>query len=79
VIPELLGRVTVVDADDRLLYRLGENDKTGKDKDPEWPNSNPIAPGLFNSPHGAAVDASGNIFVVEWRIGVRVIKLERVR
>lgn len=79
VIPELLGRVTVVDADDRLLYHLGENEKTGKDKAPEWPNANPIVPGLFNSPHGAAVDAFGNIFVVEWRIGGRVVKLERVR
>lgn len=38
VIPELLGRVTVVDADDGLLYHLGENERTGKDKDPEWPN-----------------------------------------
>ena len=79
VIPELLGRVTVIDADDGLLYHLGESDKAGKDKDSEWPNTNPIIPGLFNSPHGAAVDASGNIFVVEWRIGGRVIKLERLR
>ena len=79
IIPELLGRVTVVDADDRLLYHLGENGRTGKDKDPAWPNDNPLVPGLFNSPHGAAVDGSGNIFVVEWRVGGRVIKLERIR
>jgi sugar lactone lactonase YvrE len=79
VIPELLGRVTVVDADDRLLHRLGENESAGKDKDPAWPNANPVVPGKFNSPHGAAVDASGNIFIVEWRIGGRVIKLERSR
>jgi DNA-binding beta-propeller fold protein YncE len=78
VIPELLGRVTVLDVDDRLLYHLGENERAGKDKDPEWPNTNPVVPGKFNSPHGAALDASGNIFVVEWRIGGRVIKLERL-
>jgi DNA-binding beta-propeller fold protein YncE len=78
VIPELLGRVTVLDADDKLLYHLGENERAGKDKDPEWPNTNPVVPGKFNSPHGAALDASGNIFVVEWRKGGRVIKLERL-
>lgn len=77
VIPELLGRITLVDANDKLLYHLGENETAGKDKNPAWPNDNPIAPGKFNSPHGAAVDASGNIFVVEWRVGGRVIKLER--
>lgn len=79
VIPELLGRVTVVDADDRLLYHLGESENAGKAKDPRWPNDNTIVPGRFNSPHGAAVDTFGNIFVVEWRIGGRVIKLERCR
>lgn len=78
IIPELTGKVTVVDADDRLLCHLGNNENAGKDK-PGWPNTNPITPGKFNSPHGAAVDASGSIFVVEWRIGGRVIKLERCR
>jgi len=77
LIPELLGRVTVLDAGDELLYYLGKNEGVGKDKDPRWPNTNPLVPGKFNSPHGAAADAFGNIFVVEWRIGGRVIKLQR--
>jgi DNA-binding beta-propeller fold protein YncE len=77
VIPELMGRVTIVDAEDRLVCHLGESDDVGKDKNPDWPNTNPLVAGKFNSPHGAAVDALGNLFVVEWRVGGRVIKLER--
>jgi sugar lactone lactonase YvrE len=78
VIPELLGRLTVIDLDDKLICHVGENEAVRKDKDPAWPNLNLLVPGKFNSPHGAAVDASGNIFVVEWRLGGRVIKLERL-
>ncbi len=77
IVPELLGRVTVLDPNDEFVCYLGKNEMTGKDKDPAWPNTNTLVQGLFNSPHGAAADASGNIYVVEWRIGGRVIKLER--
>ena len=78
VIPELLGRVTVIDANDNVVAFLGKNDRAGRDKDPDWPNSNRIAAGMFSSPHAAAVDRDGSIYVVEWRVGGRVIKLERV-
>jgi len=33
--------------------------------------------GKFNSPHGLAVDAAGNLFVAGWLIGERFIRLER--
>ena len=33
--------------------------------------------GKFNSPHGLAVDADGNIFVAEWLVGGRINKLVR--
>jgi len=76
IIPELYGRVTVLDSNDRLLCHWGEND--GVHNDPQWPDGNPIAAGKFNSPHSATADDDGNIYVVEWRIGGRVLKLEKV-
>jgi DNA-binding beta-propeller fold protein YncE len=46
-----------------------------------WPNvaGTPlIQAGTFSSPHGIAASPNGDIYVVEWIIGGRVIKLERM-
>ena len=75
IIPELRARVAVLDGQDRLLGYLGENeavcDRQG------WPNHPDalIHPGKFNSPHGVAADAQGNLYVTEWIIGGRITKL----
>ncbi len=76
VVPELFGRVSVLDSDDALLAVLGENNDLERGA-AGWANRLPIVPGRFNSPHACAVDGAGNVYVVEWRIGGRIIKLER--
>jgi sugar lactone lactonase YvrE len=53
-----------------------------------WPNNKDdegnvvptclLEPGKFNSPHGMTVDSEGNIYVAEWLIGGRMIKLAKV-
>ena len=77
VVAELRGsRVTILDEDDNPVCYLGEN--TGAFKMREgWPNvpHETLIPGKFNSPHGLAVDADGNIFVAEWLVGGRINKL----
>lgn len=78
IIPELRARVTILDKADRLVGYLGDNeavcDRQG------WPNhpARLIEPGKFNSPHGIAADRAGNLYVVEWIIGGRMTKLERL-
>ena len=37
-----------------------------------------LTDGVFNTPHGIATDGDGNVYVSEWVIGGRLIKLERV-
>ena len=78
MIIELRGRITVVDRDDNLVGRLGENDGVW-DID-GWPNipTDHVEPGKFISPHGLAADGDGNLYVAEWLIGGRITKLARV-
>ncbi len=85
VIIELRARATLVDVDDDLIGHIGENPLVWERKG--WPNSlNPegdparstrLEPGKFNSPHGVAVDREGNIYITEWLLGGRYIKLKK--
>jgi len=85
VVAELRARLAVLDKEDNLLCYLGNNEQVCLVDG--WPNNRNdrgelvpsalLEPGKFNSPHGMAVDAQGNLYVAEWLIGDRVIKLEK--
>ena len=78
VIPDLHGRVTLIDKRNQVIEHLGDSNA------PEW--NNPLRtqprtafiPGQFICPHGACFDHDGNIFVVEWVEVGRVTKLRKV-
>ena len=78
VIPDLHGRVTLIDKDNAVIEHLGDSNA------PVWNNplrSQPrdaFIPGQFICPHGACFDHVGNIFVVEWVEVGRVTKLRKV-
>jgi hypothetical protein len=78
VVPDLHGRVTLIDEDDHVIEHLGDSNA------PVWNNplrSQPrdaFIPGQFICPHGACFDHEGNIFVVEWVEVGRVTKLRKV-
>jgi hypothetical protein len=75
IVPELCARLAVLNCKDELICYLGQNERVCEI--PGWPNHERklIEAGKFNSPHAAAVDKDGNIYVVEWIIGGRVTKL----
>ncbi len=84
LVPELFARLTIYDADNQVITRLGH--------DPEWtakvidPNAKvrisaqpkKWQPGRFVHPHDACFDGDGNIFVVEYVPIGRVSFLRRV-
>lgn len=78
--------LTMLNADDRLIGRLGEN--VGSHDREGWPNSklsdgtivrnDHLVPGKFMSAHSAAADQDANLYVTEFLIGGRITKLERL-
>ena len=78
VVPDLHGRVTLVDARNQVLAHLGDsNAPTVANPLRSGPRENFI-PGQFICPHGACFDRDGNIFVAEWVEVGRVTKLRKV-
>jgi DNA-binding beta-propeller fold protein YncE len=83
VVAELEGGVVILGADDRVLGRYGDGgDAVSR---PGWPNAldadgrtvrPPLEAGRFNSPHGLAVDDRGAIYVAEWVLGGRLVRLD---
>jgi len=65
LIPELQGRVTVLNKDGSIGAQLGDNPNEkqranfGLPKD-AW------ADGVCNSPHGGSIDRDGNLIITEW-------------
>jgi hypothetical protein len=78
LVPELYGRVALLDGKNNLIGYLGRND--GAAETPGWPNLSKehIQPGKFSSPHGGTFDIAGNIYIVEWIVGGRIVKLATV-
>ncbi len=78
LVPELWGRVTILDAQNKLYTRLGEY--PGAAKLPGYPNipHELRLPGKFTSPHECIWDRQGNIFCVEWIGDGRVTKLRHI-
>ena len=77
LIPDLKGRVTLFDKDNKLITHLGDNPNAQQRAN----NGVKLAdtqPGIFCTPHSARFDSKGNIFVVEWLPYGRVTKLRRV-
>lgn len=68
-IPDLAGRVTIMDAKDKLTAHLGDGTETKK----ELRDKNPA---LFSAPHAMCVDSRGDIYVVEWLDYGRVRKFK---
>lgn len=78
VFPELQGRVTVIGKDGKIAAQLGDNPIKSQHANfglepAKWTEGN------CNSPHGASIDAEGNVIVSEWTAFGRLHKFALVK
>lgn len=84
VVTDLGGAIVFLGRDGSLAGRIGQARGTAAPSG--WPNAErdgklmppPLAVGIPNSPHGLAVDRSQNLWISEWLIGGRLVKLSPV-
>jgi mono/diheme cytochrome c family protein len=77
VIPDLAGRVTILDGNDELVAQLGDN------PDPGLRANNGVdrelwMDGEFLAPHSAVWDRDGNLYVMDWNRHGRITKLRHL-
>jgi hypothetical protein len=76
-VAELEGRVAILDKDNKLVATLGDNPNhkqwaTNKVPPKDWTE------GIFNAAHGIAYDKDANLYVEDWSVTGRIIKMEHV-
>ncbi len=78
LVPELHARVTLLDKNNKVVARLGDDVKRVttvggiRNKEDQWID------GKFVHPHDACFDRQGNIFVAEWVASGRISRLTKV-
>ena len=75
-VPDLAGRVTILDPDGKLVAHLGDGKEADGKKDKPDNKTNPT---LFATPHALCVDSHGDFYVVEWLDFGRPRKFKHVR
>src|SRR6266542_4191594 len=78
VIPELQGRVTVLDKNGQLAAQFGDNPDEKQRANFGLP-AQQWKDGICNSPHGASIDKDGNVIVSEWSRFGHLHKFVRVK
>jgi len=73
LVPELQGRVTVLDKEGNIVAQIGDNPDQKHRANFGLPPDQWVE-GIFNSPHGASLDKDLNIVVTEWSKFGRVHK-----
>jgi sugar lactone lactonase YvrE len=77
-VPDLAGRVTLLDRENRLLAQLGDQPDEGKRANNGVPRGE-WRDGQFISPHGLAWGANGDLYVQDWLAQGRFTRLAKLR
>jgi len=77
-VPDLHGRLVILDKKNTIVAVLGHNPDAKKGASYNIPQADWVE-GIFSGTHGSYWDHEGNLYVQDWNIAGRIIKLVRVK
>jgi hypothetical protein len=77
-VPDLQGRVVILDKSNTIIAVLGHNPDPSKGMNFNVPQEEWIE-GVFSGTHGSSWDNEGNLYVQDWNVSGRIMKLMRVK
>lgn len=77
-VPDLHGRVVILNRNNTIMAVLGHNPDPSLGGNYKIPQSEWVE-GIFSGTHGSYWDADGNLYVQDWNIDGRIMKLVRVK
>ena len=77
-VPDLQGGVVVLDKSNAIVTVLGKNPDPAKGGAFNIPQANWVE-GAFSGTHGSYWDKDGNLYVQDWNVSGRIMKLVRVK
>jgi hypothetical protein len=77
-VPDLHGRLVILDKSNTIMAVLGHNADPAKRVNYNVPQDQWIE-GVFSGTHGSNWDKEGNLYVQDWNVSGRIMKLVRVK
>lgn len=77
-VPDLHGRVVILDKNNTIMAVLGHNPDPAKGGNYNIPQEQWVE-GIFSGTHGSYFDKEGNLYVQDWNVSGRIMKLVRVK
>ena len=77
-VPDLHGRLVILDKSNTIMAVLGHNSDPEKRANYNIPQSDWVE-GVFSGTHGSYWDRDGNLYVQDWNVDGRIMKLVRVK
>ncbi|MDR3622963.1 MAG: 6-bladed beta-propeller [Paludisphaera borealis] len=77
-VPDLHGRLVILDKNNTIVAVLGYNADPAKGGNYNIPQTDWIE-GVFSGTHGSSWDKDGNLYVQDWNVSGRIMKLVRVK
>ena len=77
-VPDLHGRLVILDKSNTIVSVLGNNPNPAMGRNYNVPQERWIE-GIFSGTHGSSWDRDGNLYIQDWNVAGRIMKLIRVR